>query len=265
MPDEAYYVRWRGQVRGPFGMEDLRRLLAHGELSALHDVSTDRMRWRRASNWADLLPAPAPSGPGAPGPKDEFGMPKDLELRDGDALSEVARQEDAEGLVWYYYAPEGVLGPRPTPEMVSLVRDGTLTAETQVHNSRDAQWRTVREAPELAHALPGSASGEASPATGPASDVWRGLNESATHPVASGSDAAATAFTLAIVGFFVPVVLSMAALVTGLVSLRRRGFAGEAKRLGMARTAVILGAVGLVFWAAVAVVLITVVLPALRE
>ena len=267
MPDEAYYVRWRGQVRGPFQMEDLRRLIAHGELSALHDVSTDRMTWRRASTMTGLFGAigSVKAVASDPGPRDEFGMPQDLELRGGDALQEAAEDEDAAGLVWHYYAPQGVLGPQSTADMVRLVREGKLAAETQVHNSRDAQWRTVREAPELSHALPGSASGKTAAVTGPASDVWRGLDESATGPAPSGAGMASTAFTLAVIGLFVPVALSVAAIVTGFIALRRTGDVRGPKRIGMARSAVILGAVGLVFWAAVAVVLFTLVLPSLKE
>ena len=57
MSPPAYHVRWRGKVTGPFEVDQLRHLIRQGELSKLHDVSTDQVTWHQAGQLQDLFPS----------------------------------------------------------------------------------------------------------------------------------------------------------------------------------------------------------------
>ncbi len=46
----AYWVRLRGKVTGPFDMNTLKNQLKQGHLSRLHQVSTDQVTWKNASD-----------------------------------------------------------------------------------------------------------------------------------------------------------------------------------------------------------------------
>jgi hypothetical protein len=54
-----YYMRVRGRVQGPFDQERLQNLSRRGQLSRMHEVSTDGVTWARASTFPELFPAPA--------------------------------------------------------------------------------------------------------------------------------------------------------------------------------------------------------------
>ena len=45
---EMYYVRLRNRTTGPFDLSALQRMARQGQLSRLHQVSTDQRTWRGA-------------------------------------------------------------------------------------------------------------------------------------------------------------------------------------------------------------------------
>jgi serine/threonine protein kinase len=49
-PGMKYWVRLRGKVAGPFDLLTLQRQLKQGQLSRLHEVSTDQTTWKRATD-----------------------------------------------------------------------------------------------------------------------------------------------------------------------------------------------------------------------
>jgi GYF domain 2 len=53
-----YWVRLRGKVAGPFDLLALQRQLKQGQISRLHEVSTDQTTWKRATD-VDGLYGPA--------------------------------------------------------------------------------------------------------------------------------------------------------------------------------------------------------------
>ena len=58
MPEAQFFVRMRGKITGPFGIEGLRRLLRQGMLSRIHEISADRTTWAPAGEYEELFPAP---------------------------------------------------------------------------------------------------------------------------------------------------------------------------------------------------------------
>ena len=58
MNDAQYYMRVRGRVQGPFDQEKLQNFSRRGQLSRMHEVSTDGINWARASNFPELFVGP---------------------------------------------------------------------------------------------------------------------------------------------------------------------------------------------------------------
>ena len=56
MADEAFYVRVRGKISGPFDIPTLQKLVRRGELSRIHEISRDRTAWSTAGEFEDLFP-----------------------------------------------------------------------------------------------------------------------------------------------------------------------------------------------------------------
>src|SRR5580658_9061928 len=53
--DTQLYLRVRGRVLGPYDEEKLQSLVRRGQLSRMHEVSTDGTHWVRASTYAELF------------------------------------------------------------------------------------------------------------------------------------------------------------------------------------------------------------------
>ena len=53
--DTQLYLRVRGRVLGPYDEEKLKSLVRRGQLSRMHEVSTDGANWVRASTYAELF------------------------------------------------------------------------------------------------------------------------------------------------------------------------------------------------------------------
>ncbi|HTV48863.1 MAG TPA: DUF4339 domain-containing protein [Phycisphaerae bacterium] len=52
---ESYYVRIRGKVTGPFDRPTLERMVQRGQLSRVHEISSDRQNWKPASSVGGLF------------------------------------------------------------------------------------------------------------------------------------------------------------------------------------------------------------------
>ena len=53
--ETSLYMRVRGRVLGPFESEKLQSMVRRGQLSRLHELSTDGISWVRASNYPELF------------------------------------------------------------------------------------------------------------------------------------------------------------------------------------------------------------------
>ena len=53
--DSQLYLRVRGRVLGPYDQDKLQSLVRRGQLSRMHEVSTDGTHWVRASTYAELF------------------------------------------------------------------------------------------------------------------------------------------------------------------------------------------------------------------
>lgn len=62
MNDKQLFVRVRGKVTGPFGLQQLQSLRDRGQFRRFHEVSEDRKRWVSASTISELFPTAAQEG-----------------------------------------------------------------------------------------------------------------------------------------------------------------------------------------------------------
>lgn len=53
---ERYFIRKRGKITGPFNLEQLLAMRSRGRFSRANEVSTDRLNWQRAAEYAELFP-----------------------------------------------------------------------------------------------------------------------------------------------------------------------------------------------------------------
>ncbi len=137
--ESLYYIRVRGKVEGPYNLPQAQALVRRGRLGRHHEVSQDRVNWKRASEFPELFATPMPRHPqnaAAPPPPAES--------------SEVP---SATPQNWYYAQDGTEQGPVSLEELRQLLHSGALNADTLVWTEGLSQWTPWLEVPELNPAL----------------------------------------------------------------------------------------------------------------
>jgi len=151
---ETYHIRIRGNVLGPFRRDKLLALIQRGQLTRVHEVSRDGGEWRPAGEFPELFPPqsnspasqpnateakPGPTGPGS-------GTP---------SPSSVLTSPESQ-IVWFYEQDGREHGPVLLPQLLELIRNGTLGPNNQVWKEGMPNWQPIRST-ELAVHLPSRA------------------------------------------------------------------------------------------------------------
>lgn len=116
MDQNQYYVRLRGKIRGPYSIEQLRRLVSRGQFSRMYQISTDKLAWVSASELHDVFATvqPTPTGPKA---------------------QPISFTEQ-----WYYASGDQRLGPVSRDELLMSLSGGHLSGSTLVWREGLSDW-----------------------------------------------------------------------------------------------------------------------------
>ncbi len=141
--DTPLFVRVRGRVAGPFDCDQLQALARKGQLSRMHQVSTDQMSWTQAGSshpeiwegWTTKVEAPVEpvaeqSVTGQPGPEVDSGE-----------------------LIWHYTKNNEQQEPVSLEHLKKLFSLGELQAHDQVWTEGMSEWRSAADVPEFASCL----------------------------------------------------------------------------------------------------------------
>jgi hypothetical protein len=242
--DESYYIRWRGRLTGPFTLPQLQDMIAQERMTKLHDVSSDQVRWRRAGTYSELFPAFLPGENSfvarAPG---TYAIHAEQTIPVGDLPPVDSGLDD-----WYYARGQQVEGPVPAATIIDMVQQGALTAEDHVNRSSDPSvWQQIAEVPEFAP-LVAAPDGAAGPHAASAEDYAWAAGAAAGGDAEGGAYGgwAFTGLALGIVGIIAPL-FGIGALLCGAKAKRGILASGGTGHLGIARAAVVLGAIDLGF------------------
>ncbi|MGA2253380.1 MAG: DUF4339 domain-containing protein [Thermoguttaceae bacterium] len=189
--DTDLYLRVRGRVLGPYGLEKLQTLVRRGQLSRMHEVSTDGTHWVQASSYAELfvgapvkLIAPEVLNSSPPSSQ-QANASTDIPLagESSEAAQARPRTPSSAGRRWYYEHAGMQNGPVEEAVLRQLLLTGQLDSEALVWNEGMSQWAAASQIPGLVSlvsrtARPSSGSSQASDA-----DVQSLCNAAcASHP-----------------------------------------------------------------------------------
>ena len=252
MAKDEYHVLWRGQLTGPFELDELLEQVSQDRLSKLHQISTDKKQWVAAATLGELFPPfPLPSkllrlsdsnsrglsshsmGSGAPDSDQTIpGTSPDTHSLDVEDPREYEFHAETDDTMsgWYYAVGRETKGPCTIREIVDLLSEGLLTWQNKVCHESKQEWLSLTDVPEFAPWAPDSG--------GEKDSLDPQLAMSAPlHSVAAKS------MTLGLVGLVIPV-CGIIALYYGVRSKDEMGAhpAPDAKR--MAQLGTLLGALG---------------------
>lgn len=147
---QAYYVRIRGRVHGPIDRTKLDHLVARGQLSRIHEISTDGQNWQAASTMPELFVQPVAAAqpiensghevpsrtisntnsPSSPPTTTESSQPHD---EPGFDLVE-------DSTSWYYAVGGSQLGPIPINDLANLIRTHQVSQRDLVWTNEMENW-----------------------------------------------------------------------------------------------------------------------------
>jgi hypothetical protein len=221
---EPWFIRIRGQVRGPYSQEQLRVLVRRGAFGRSHEVSQDRTTWRRASILTDLFTPPA-ANTAAKAPQSAAVSPEDdIELLLGEDLREESK--------WYLLQNGEPEGPLSEFELNERAAQGMLRPDDRIWSDGAADWAPASSFGLIAFPSSPVPPGEPFRAPSEPPRLARAVSSAydagaAAHELPRNSSTAVTSLIFGILGWtLLPFVGAVAAVISGHVAV------GEARRSG---------------------------------
>lgn len=138
--ENQLYIRMRGRVLGPYDQEKLQSLARRGQLSRMHELSSDATNWVRASTYPELFVSADP--PPATVTQDGLGEVRVPGKEDG-------QPRRASGQRWWYGKNGAEAGPVDQATLQQMLATGSLSPEDIVWSDGMTQWVPARQVPGL--------------------------------------------------------------------------------------------------------------------
>lgn len=138
--ENPFYIRIRGRVLGPYDLEKLQSLARRGQLSRMHEISSDATTWVRASAHPELfVNEDIPSIVTAQNGQNDVHAPG----IEGGPSRPTASQR------WWYGKNGSEAGPVDQPTLQQMLASGTLTPDDIVWTDGMTHWIPARQVPGL--------------------------------------------------------------------------------------------------------------------
>jgi len=150
---DQFFIRIRGNVKGPLTAEQIRVQANRGRFGRHNEISEDGINWTRASSRPDLFPASV-----QPKVRKKQETEIGLEFEAEDELTESPSKNDSYELVeapdtdqknWYYSQDSERQGPVSFLKLQSLASSGTLKPDDYVCQEGMDEWELGSDIPGL--------------------------------------------------------------------------------------------------------------------
>ncbi len=146
---DQYYIRVRGEVKGPLTQDQIVAQIRRKRLGRHHELSVDAVTWQKAGDMAEFFqPAvtkrerqPVAETEAEPTPSADVA-----ELASGQSASGSSAEE------WYYSKGGNRLGPVSASDIQMWLSSGKLAADDLVWNEEFDNWIPAGDLPQFAFA-----------------------------------------------------------------------------------------------------------------
>lgn len=149
--NDVWYVRVRGEVRGPLPHEELLSQIRKKRLGRHHEVSRDALQWQRAGEirelFEPLIPVLQPAG--SPGTSATGSTTSPGDARHEPAVFPTSSAATRE-VAWFYAKGGSRNGPISETELLALINAGHLEGSDLVWSEQLEAWTPLRQVPRLA-------------------------------------------------------------------------------------------------------------------
>lgn len=148
---EQYYIRVRGDVKGPFSTEQLRAQIRRKRIGRHHEVSVDGSTWEKAGDVPELF-EPVVAAP-RPTPAEEVEPVTNEPAKESAASSPAGTgAQPSDGKDWYYAKGGNKLGPVSSTDLQMWLSNGVLSAQDLVWHQDFDNWIPAGDLPQFAAA-----------------------------------------------------------------------------------------------------------------
>ena len=142
------FIRFRGRVLGPYDEDKLQSLARRGQLSRMHELSIDGVRWQRASDYPELfVNSVVVESPGAE-PQGSVELTPALAPHASHSTP-AQRQGPLVSSSWYYMVGNDRSGPVSYETLQGLSHAGEVRAHSLVWSDGMAAWTPAGQIPGL--------------------------------------------------------------------------------------------------------------------
>jgi len=139
---EQFYIRIRGEVRGPMTHEQVATLVRRKRLGRHHDISTDAVSWQKASELPQFFEPVVAAREVVVEPFSPSGANDQIRMEtptDGGGSAETSTTE------WFYSKEGEMLGPVSESRLKALISSGELDSSDMVWNETFTDWKPLSE------------------------------------------------------------------------------------------------------------------------
>ncbi|TWU26777.1 hypothetical protein Pla52o_06320 [Novipirellula galeiformis] len=151
MSDDRIYVRFKGKTLGPLTDTKVRELIRRGQITRMHELSSDGLAWQRAEAFGDIfqkrnqdqpqavatVPATTSSAPsrGTSTPQNATAQPSST------TSAPIPGQMPEDGVQWYAHVNGDNQGPINSQTLVQWISTGDVHRDTLVWRAGYDDWR----------------------------------------------------------------------------------------------------------------------------
>jgi len=148
---DSYYVRIRGEVKGPVARSEIVSQIRKKRIGRHHEVSTDAVNWMRAGDVPELFePVVAVRQVVEPQPEQsssatsrQRGTQREVDVAGNDG-------DPKDGTEWFYAKGRNRLGPISEAELRTMLATGRVTGGDLVWNNLLEDWIAAGSLPQFA-------------------------------------------------------------------------------------------------------------------
>ncbi|MEO2018036.1 MAG: GYF domain-containing protein [Fuerstiella sp.] len=144
---DQYYIRIRGEVKGPLTREQITAQIRRKRLGRHHELSTDAITWQKAGDLPEFFqPSVAPRERNVGADAVEVSESQPTQNSEPEIDAAVAGEE------WYYSKGGNKLGPVTSSDIQMWLSSGRLNASDLVWNEGFDNWIPAGDLPQFASA-----------------------------------------------------------------------------------------------------------------
>jgi len=142
---DDYYIRIRGEVKGPLTRQQIATQIRRKRLGRHHELSADAIDWQKAGDMQEFFEPKVTAK--------ERVVALEAEKKDDERIQSLPDSESSANTVddeWYYTKGGNKLGPVPASEIQIWLSSGRLKGDDLVWNASFENWIPVADLPQFA-------------------------------------------------------------------------------------------------------------------